>query len=221
MTAKGSEEIAVEALQKGAASYVPKRGMNQHIISTLHQVLLVAQVSQQGKRVLDFLTHAQFRFVLENDVALIAPLIGHLQDSVARIWHCDRTELMRTGVALHESLMNAIQHGNLEVSSDLRQGDDQEEVFRGLVEARRRQPPYQERRVHFHAAMGPDEATYVVTDEGNGFDPSTLPDPSDPNNLERIGGRGLVLIRTFMDRVEYNESGNQITMTKYHRASRA
>jgi anti-sigma regulatory factor (Ser/Thr protein kinase) len=41
-----------------------------------------------------------------------------------------------------------------------------------------------------------------------------VPDPTDPANLERIGGRGLMLIRTFMDEVEHSEGGNRITLRK-------
>ena len=53
-----------------------------------------------------------------------------------------------------------------------------------------------------------------MEDEGPGFNPATLPDPNDPANFERIGGRGLTLIRAFMDEVAHNEKGNQITLRK-------
>ena len=54
----------------------------------------------------------------------------------------------------------------------------------------------------------------VVRDEGPGFDPATLPDPTDPAQLERTTGRGLLLIRAYMDEVAFNGAGNQITLTK-------
>jgi signal transduction histidine kinase/DNA-binding response OmpR family regulator/HPt (histidine-containing phosphotransfer) domain-containing protein len=57
-------------------------------------------------------------------------------------------------------------------------------------------------------------AVYLVRDEGPGFDPASLPDPTDPASLGETHGRGLLLIRTFMDEVTYNEAGNEITMTK-------
>ena len=56
--------------------------------------------------------------------------------------------------------------------------------------------------------------TYAIRDEGPGFDPSTLPDPTDPANLERVSGRGLLLIHAFMDEVRHNPTGNEITMVK-------
>jgi anti-sigma regulatory factor (Ser/Thr protein kinase) len=59
-----------------------------------------------------------------------------------------------------------------------------------------------------------DCVEYVIRDEGPGFDPTKLPDPTDPVNLERPCGRGLLLMRTFMDAVKYNKTGNQVTMSK-------
>jgi anti-sigma regulatory factor (Ser/Thr protein kinase) len=59
-----------------------------------------------------------------------------------------------------------------------------------------------------------DEVMVLVRDEGKGFDPDSLPDPTEPENLERAYGRGMLLIRTFMDEVRHNERGNEITMVK-------
>jgi CheY-like chemotaxis protein/anti-sigma regulatory factor (Ser/Thr protein kinase) len=212
MTALGSEEIAVQALAKGAASYVPKRNLTQDIASTLHDVVSVAQAGRDQKLLMSCLAQTDLHFVLDSDPALVSPLIGHLEQQASGLLPGDRTERMRIGVALHEAVLNAIYHGNLEVSSDLRQED--ERAFHALATARRQAPPYSGRRVHVHACLARNKAVYVVRDEGPGFDPSAMPDPSDPANLERVGGRGLMLIRTFMDEVAHNASGNQITMLK-------
>jgi anti-sigma regulatory factor (Ser/Thr protein kinase) len=82
------------------------------------------------------------------------------------------------------------------------------------VEERRKQPAYRDRRVHVRVSLGRDETVYVIEDQGPGYDPGALPDRTDPANLDRIGGRGLILNRTFMDQVEHNEAGNRITMVK-------
>ncbi|MEM8681572.1 MAG: ATP-binding protein, partial [Planctomycetota bacterium] len=57
-------------------------------------------------------------------------------------------------------------------------------------------------------------AEFVIEDEGPGFDPTRLPDPTDPANLERVSGRGVLLMRTFMDEVEYSERGNRVILRK-------
>jgi CheY-like chemotaxis protein len=212
MTAHGSEEIAALALRKGAASYVPKVYLEQDIIPTLEDILSVTKVDRHHKRALECLTEAENHFTLHNDPTLIPPLIGYLEEMLTRLELCDTTELMRVSIALQEALLNAIDHGNLEVSSELRQQD--ENNYQELVRARRQQKPYRDRRVYLKARVSPGEAVYVIRDEGPGFDPSRLPDPTDPANLERVGGRGLLLIRTFMDTVHHNPAGNEITMIK-------
>jgi len=60
----------------------------------------------------------------------------------------------------------------------------------------------------------PRQVCYTISDQGPGFDPSSLPDPLDPENLLRTHGRGLMLIRSFMDEVRHNDTGNEITMIK-------
>jgi CheY-like chemotaxis protein len=212
MTAHGSEEIAVAALQRGAASYVPKRNLASDLPETIANLLDVAKAGRNQQQLLRSLIHTESHFILDNDAALIPSLIGHLENNLKRMQLCDENGLIRVAVALREALVNAIQHGNLEIGSELREKDDKR--YYALIEERRQQEPYQDRRVHVYAKESHREAVYVIRDEGHGFDPSTLPDPTDPSNLDKISGRGLLLIRTFMDEVHHNQLGNEITMLK-------
>ena len=212
MTAMGSEDVAARALHLGAASYVRKRSLAREVVRTVGSVLAVTRALPQQERALDCLTDGQLGFVLDNDPAQVTPVLGYLEQVASLLHPRDRTERIRVGIALNEALLNAIQHGNLELNSDLRQQDD--DVFLDLGEERRRQPPYRDRRVHVRATLSLSEAVYVVEDEGPGFDRATVTVATDPANLERIGGRGLMLIRAFMDEVEHNEKGNRITLRK-------
>jgi anti-sigma regulatory factor (Ser/Thr protein kinase) len=129
----------------------------------------------------------------------------------------DDTESFRVGVALHEALRNAIEHGNLELSSELRDLDGSGETegrnpFYDLADQRRKQDPFRSRRVHLTVHETSAQGTYTVRDEGPGFDPAALPDPTDAENLTKLSGRGIMLIRTFMDEVIFNRQGNEITM---------
>jgi serine/threonine-protein kinase RsbW len=88
-------------------------------------------------------------------------------------------------VALCEALANAILYGN------------------------RNDPA---KTVDLRARYGPRTVEIHVTDEGPGFDPETVPDPTLPENLERADGRGVFLIRRLMDEVRFNEKGNSVCM---------
>ncbi len=212
MTAWGSEQMALKALQRGAASYVPKSEIATELADSLESVVTAAQAAQTRRRLLSFLTRVELEFVLENDPTLIPVLVSQIQEQLTPLRLCDQNGLIRVGVALEEALLNALYHGNLEVSSQLRQED--ERLFLNRIQERRQQSPYRERRLRVHARMTSEEAEFTVADEGPGFDPNTLPDPTDPANLESVGGRGLLLIRTFMDDVQFNAAGNRITMRK-------
>jgi CheY-like chemotaxis protein len=210
MTAHGSEEIAILALRAGAANYVPKKALAKDLVATLDAVLAMAAVDLRRQRLLGRLKSRRSSYVLENDDTLIAPLIAILQEDLYGL--LDGNERTRVGVALQEAVSNALYHGNLEVSSDLRQED--ERIF--YAEARRRggQEPYRDRRIGVSIDLGPDAVAYTIRDEGPGFDTAVLDEPFDPESLMRVGGRGMLLIRTFMDEVRHNRAGNEVTMVK-------
>ena len=212
MTSKGSEEIAVQALQAGAASYVPKRRLANQLLETLHKVVEVSGPQRAYTRLLGCLVQSEYTFLLNNDSTLFRPLVTYLQESVTHLGLGDVAERTRLGVALEEALANALYHGNLEVSSSLREDDDR--AYYALVEQRVRESPYRDRRIHVEAKLSREQAVFVIRDEGCGFDPALLPDPTDPANLEKSSGRGVLLMRTFMDEVCYNNVGNQVTLRK-------
>jgi CheY-like chemotaxis protein len=212
MTAAGTEESAVAALRAGAAGYVAKKNLGRDLFRTLENVLLQWRAATAEERAAKHLTRTRSRFVLGVDSALMPPLIGRLQSNLRRLDLFDETEQTRIGMALREALANAVEHGNLEASSKLR--EDDETVYHRLLAERRQQPPYCDRRVFVAAEESRQGVIYAIRDEGPGFDPTTLPDPTDPANLENVSGRGLLLIHAFMDEVRHNPTGNEITMIK-------
>jgi CheY-like chemotaxis protein len=212
MTGHGSEEIAIEALQRGATSYVPKRVLAKELVTTLTQVLNAAKIDRRQQKLWESLTHVEYCFELESDPALVPQLVAYFQENLLRMGLCDETGRIRIGIALEESLLNGIYHGNLELSSDLRQ--DGGNKFEELGRMRRHLVPYAGRRLHVHCKLSCTEALFVIRDQGPGFDPNKIADPTDPESLEKASGRGLLLIRSFMDSVSHNEKGNEITLIK-------
>src|SRR4029079_14524041 len=91
MTAHGSEELAVQALRSGAASYVPKRNLVRDLLGTVDSVLEAARAHQHHHRLMEALRRTETRFELDNDPALIPPLVGHLKDGLALMGGADET----------------------------------------------------------------------------------------------------------------------------------
>ncbi len=91
-------------------------------------------------------------------------------------------------LVLNEAVMNAIVHGN--------QSDPQKHVT-------------------VMAYLNSQKMTFRIKDEGPGFDPSKLPDPLDPANLLKLGGRGVFLINQYADEVHYSEKGNEVEIVIY------
>jgi len=103
------------------------------------------------------------------------------------------TEVFSVRLALEEALVNAIKHGN--------QFDP-------------------EKRVFISYRFLDNRFEILITDQGTGFDPADVPDPTAVENLERPCGRGLMLMRHYMTEVNYSESGNSVFLAKVFRGQK-
>ncbi len=96
-------------------------------------------------------------------------------------------EIFGVRLAMEEALVNAIKHGNRSDAS---------------------------KQIRVACRLWDGRLRIEITDEGTGFDPGCVPDPTEPKNLEAPGGRGILLMRTFMTHVEYNKQGNTVILEK-------
>ncbi len=216
VTHDGSENIAAEALQKGAASYIPKHFLEKSLLPTLAGIRELLEPQKSKKRVLETLVESRATYVLSNQQELVPHIVQHLESELRTFDYGDETGLFQISMALTESLTNAMEHGNLELSSELRADGEAYQLERSR---RCELTPYRDRKVTLTVEMSAQSVHLVVSDEGTGFDPSTIPDPTDPENLMRENGRGLMLIYSFMDEVRHNDVGNQITMIKHRQGT--
>ncbi len=212
MTGKGTEETSLLALQAGAASYVPKSALGQLLAQTVRDVLVLRNAQLYQLKLMGCMQQGQLQFSMGNDAEFIPAFINYVQNLLCSVGLCDESSVIRVCIAFEEALRNALFHGNLELTSEQRDGDGQ--VYQQLIDERLKSPPYSNRQLHVSISVTPRSGTFVVRDEGPGFDPHSLPDPTDPANLERVSGRGLLLMKTFMDEVRYNARGNEVTMIK-------
>jgi serine/threonine-protein kinase RsbW len=116
----------------------------------------------------------------------IEPVVERLAAEMDAAGYPSR-DVFAVRLALEEAVVNAIKHGH--------QGDPSKEV-----------------RVAFR--VSPERVVLEVEDQGPGFCPEDVPDPLDPENLERSCGRGVFLMRHYMNEVTYNDRGNRVTLCK-------
>jgi serine/threonine-protein kinase RsbW len=118
-------------------------------------------------------------------VELLREVVTDVVEACERLAFAGPRATLNLKVALGEALANAVLYGN-------------------------RQDP--EKRVRVQAEFRPGEAVVTVTDEGPGFDPRAVDDPTRPENVDRSHGRGLFLLRSLTDEVRFNETGNSVTL---------
>jgi serine/threonine-protein kinase RsbW len=107
------------------------------------------------------------------------------------VLHWSRRDIFGVHLAVDEALVNAIRHGN---KLD------------------------QSKHVRFCCRLSPQKVRVEIADEGPGFDPDALPDPTSPDRLQCPGGRGVLLMRAFMSRVEFRDRGSHVVLEKERRA---
>jgi CheY-like chemotaxis protein len=215
-TGHGSETLAVDALEMGAASYVPKDQMAETLRGTIEQVLGIVSRDEQRAVLNQHLTAESLSYALRCDPELFAPLVRRVQQSLQALGVLTPTKRMHVGVALEEALFNALYHGNLALPREvwrrqraqLRRGVIEEEVRRRLESA-----SYRDRLIFVDFTVNPQQLKLVVRDEGAGFDVSAVPVAHDAESLQAGHGRGLVLMRNFLRQVEFNPQGNQVAMS--------
>jgi serine/threonine-protein kinase RsbW len=124
---------------------------------------------------------------MKSEIDAISPFVDELMLKI-RETHCDPGSEFAIELALREALANAVLHGNRE--------DSKKQV---------------------HVSCECDEGSgisLVVRDEGPGFDPDTVPDPLAPENLGADHGRGILLMKQFMDEIHYERGGTEVHMRK-------
>ncbi|MEM9365337.1 MAG: ATP-binding protein [Planctomycetota bacterium] len=213
VSSDGDHPTLCHALLRGAAAYIPVTLDGDTIVETVERVLEVHASTRDATTVDGCATACKLELTLPSQESLVPDVIAKLETTTQQMDLFDEMIWMQVGMALDEAILNAMIHGNLEVDSSLREIDDGEAYWEAIRQ-RREQAPYSQRRTFVTVTATRHQAVFVIRDQGPGFDRGSVIDATDPENLEALGGRGLLMIDAFMDEVIYNDAGNEITMIK-------
>lgn len=211
MTARGSEEIASEALRKGAAGYVPKVALGQNLRPAVRRLIADAEADRLHSRLMHSLVIDECVFHLHNDPELFDPLVAHVQEMLRCLPLGDEAERLRVSVALRHALWIAHAHGNLEVPIALDMDDD---AFLAAVGGRGSSEPYRDRQLTVRVSVSRDEFVATLSHEGAAIDLSNLPENLHEEAADHSWLGRFVLLSSVMDDLSWEEDGRVIRLLR-------
>jgi serine/threonine-protein kinase RsbW len=135
----------------------------------------------------------EFELSLRSEVSAIPSFVDTLINLIRKCGGISVNE-EDIEIALHEALSNAVIHGNHEDPC---------------------------KQISVRCRCGTDEVSIVIRDEGQGFDPDEVPDPTAPENIQSTHGRGIYLMKNLMDEVRFEQGGTVVYLRKSARESRS
>ena len=157
------------------------------------------------------LVYEERTLVMTNDFSLVMQVAKNLVTTSLPPNEKHRYHII---LGLSEIINNAIEHGNLGISFEEKSNALKASRFYSLAIERSHLDPFQSRVVTIRSKIFPHlrRIEYIVTDQGQGFDWRSLPDPTNKENLLNRNGRGIMMARYAFDEIIYNDIGNEVTL---------
>ncbi|MBR4213958.1 MAG: response regulator [Bacteroidales bacterium] len=210
---RSSERLAIDALRLGANDYLKKPVQDSDILPAIKRagsrIVLDDEPEQpygmvdSGKIVMKFKTEFDApRLIVERLMKEIKPQ------------YFEPNSLINIELGLMELVTNAIEHGNLNITYQEKLEVTKDNSLVDLYHKRLQDNMLAARKVTVEFAFSQQKCEWTITDEGNGFDPSAIPDPIAKENIENLSGRGIFISKFAFDNVEYLGKGNCVHVTK-------
>lgn len=171
---------------KICATHFRRDNFSEDELKNLFETILnyKAQFVDKTETVIQIREKIEFEF--PSAISLMHSILDYLMKRVEKVGVVDAKK-SNLFIALDEAFVNAIKHGNKFDANKI---------------------------VRISAEVSSKEARFTIEDEGEGFNVSEIPDPTNPENLFKASGRGVLFIHNIMDEVSYNSRGNRLTMIK-------
>ncbi len=209
ITGHGDLDASIQALRLGAFDFLLKPFDPKVLDTALLKLKTLLSSKKPVANIAECVNY--IRLTIPSQTQICVDVLDYLKIYYGPVCRSQDLNLIRIGVCVMEALTNAIQHGNLEVPSSLKQ--ESWDKFFSLIHQRESDPQFADRQVTIHYRINEEQFEIEIEDEGEGFNQAILPKDYNQNNL-LSSGRGVLLIRSYMDEVRWNEKGNRITMIK-------
>ncbi|HRP69938.1 MAG TPA: ATP-binding protein [Turneriella sp.] len=215
ITDNATVENAISALRHGAFDFLKKPFEIEDIARIVEKFFSITKNREVDYDIYSSIIAESRTFELPTNFALVSTFMSEIMHIVSRFSGIDKKATLTIRLSLYEMLVNAMEHGNLEVDYEMKKKLLDEVVdYQRFLEERAKQTSYNERKVLVSYHYDAKSISFTITDEGPGFDVSKVPNPHASENLESLNGRGIFISRVNMTRVTYNDKGNSVTLYK-------
>jgi len=214
ITSKITKAVSLTALNNSVYSLIKAEDIAETLIPTLIFFYKTLNRKELAKEVIRFIKNVKLEYVIPNSLKYISMLTDHLVRDLTVIGLVNSKKAGEVRIGLQEIIINAIEHGNLEISFGekskfLEKGEDIEEV----IEKYSIKDEFRERKVTIKYQLTDKKAVYRISDEGRGFDWQYHMETIDhEKNVLLEHGRGIFLALKYFDKVSFNKKGNEVVL---------
>lgn len=207
------DENIIEALRLGACDYLVKPFEKDQLLGVIQRADDLASARNRITNLHNVLSHLNIEFLIRSGDLSIATLQEIFRETLLKYTRLANKDLLNIAMVLEEAVLNAHEHGNLELESvwkDIYPKGDSETLFEQRKEERLNEPEFAGRRVRLNLNIDRAKLEVSVEDEGNGYATGNIATEASGNPY----GMGLMIINNLMDEISFNDKGNCITFVK-------
>ena len=216
ITGYGTLDDAIAAIHLGAEDFIKKPFDINEIIETIEKTFRKKAEEADQRQIIKFISFEDIKLEIPTSFDYLNVVINYIFSHLRARWLVGDEDLHDVKVSLYEALMNAFEHGNLEISGEekVKYLEISQQTWKDFLVERMNDPAYKDKKIFVKLMISEEEMVVAVRDEGKGFDYSSRTGDIDPEELFRSSGRGLLLIQSLMDDLSFGESGSEIVMKK-------
>ncbi len=211
------QDIADEFRDLNMLVMLDRSRIISHLVKSVTIIVENRQLIFQRELASHLSSRTSGSFSIENDPLAVPIYAGIAATNLVQQGYIDPEQKYQLQLALSELLVNAIEHGNCNISYEEKSRDMAEgKSVVDMILERCQEPEIASRRVKFEWESEPDRSTFIIQDEGEGFDVDRVRDQINEQEALHPHGRGIAMAEGLCERLEYNETGNEVTMVVEH-----
>lgn len=214
ITGYPSPDLISEALRNGVINFFEKPFSALDLLAYAETVITQFNSTKDiPDNIKQLLLYCSRAVTLESNEKILDWVPNLIVKDLLSFGFSKEDELLGLSTALIEAVANSLYHGNFEIKSDVRNDGSLEgqKQFKNLVAQREKDPLYSQRKIAISYCCDSEKIKVTVADEGAGFDWRKYLG----KGFSLYSGKGLFLINSLVDKAEYNEKGNEVTLIKF------